>query len=98
MNKFLSSTLPIYILGWFLSLTIKDILYFCLAIVVYILIKQPVNYFIYDYIQSKILAFLIALFISYIISKISRILFSYYLKNLDYNKYLDNYLFDSVIN
>ena len=86
-----------YILGWIYTITIRDIIFFFLSIVVYFLIKQPLNSFIYDFIDSELIAFLIALFLSFIVSKYSRKLLTNFLKKLYYGEHLDLYVIDCII-
>lgn len=65
---------------------------------IYLIIKTPINHFIYSNIPSFIFAFVLALLSSLLISKLAKKLFKNLVNKLDFYDYLHNrYVIDSLI-
>ena len=57
---------------------------------VYLIIKKPINIFIYSTIPTSIVAFILALFCSFIISIYAKDIFLYFFKSLESYSYIPN--------
>jgi len=68
------------LLSWLLVITWIDVLFILFTYIIYVVIKLPINIFIYDIINNSIIALLSALIVSLFITRI---------KNLIFNKFKD---------
>lgn len=77
--------------------TWKDLMYIVYTIMIYSIIKTPINNFIYTSISLYIIAFLFALLSSWFISRLAKELFKYLFKNIESCEYvLSRYVLDSL--
>jgi len=80
----------------FLVIRWKDLIFFIYTYIIYVVIKLPINCFIYESIDCYLIAFLLALIISFLITKITRKFFRDIFKYTKYDKILNLCIVDSL--